>query len=107
VLICLLIGGFFFIRRRRRLQLEQDALDMSVVDPTPRNSRLSVFSWMRRSTHEPTFDTESGHADPFSDDMKVVDLNEKTPIGRGPNPFTDQNSRGIPPSFKLVAGRQM
>jgi len=82
---------------------------MSVVDPTPRNSRTSqtpsLFSWIRRSRTESVYDGEAQlaaarrAADPFADEMKVVDLNEKIEYGSA-NPFVDQQS--LPPS--LVAG---
>jgi len=96
-LLCLLVGLSLFLRRRRKFRLEQDALRMSVVDPTPRSSQVpTLFSWMRRSRTESMYEPEAQlaaakrAADPFGDDMKAVDLNEKREYGSS-NPFADGN----------------
>lgn len=107
MLISLIVGLAYFLRRRRKLRLERDALRMSVVDPTPRTSMLSqapsLFSWMRRSRTESVYTADTNAqmaaakraADPFGDEMKVVDLNEKVVHGaRRENPFS--NMHGLP-----------
>ncbi|KAF8516691.1 hypothetical protein BU17DRAFT_67309 [Hysterangium stoloniferum] len=110
VLIIIFLSLGFFIRRRRRLQLEEEAVRMSVVDYTPRASMILqppfLFAWMRSSRTQSVYNQQGAPpaaaaqtANPFGDDMRVVDLNERPSYGGG-------NGRYELPSSLIAAERQ-